>query len=127
MARSGSAVARTEAPVQTVATSAAVSPAELSALEQKVLERMRAELDARAPVTSGAVVPRAAADSRAEASDLVRRVNVLSNRQDELYGLLLDFASQTDGIRLKQSGLERDQRMLVSYMQGGTTGIPGGQ
>jgi hypothetical protein len=99
----------------------------LAALETKVMQRMRAELETRTTLTSGAVARRDASDSNAEAIDLARRVNVLSNRQEELYGLLLDFASQTDGMRMKQSGLERDQRMLVSYMQGGAAGPSGGQ
>jgi hypothetical protein len=126
MPRSTPAEAQVETPVQTPAT-AALSPTELAALETKVMERLRAEIETRATLTSGTVARRDASNSNAEASDLARRVNVLNNRQEELYGLLLDFASQTDGIRMKQSGLERDQRMLVSYMQGGTAGLSGGQ
>ena len=52
---------------------------------------------------------------------------MLTVRQDELYDRLLEFASETQGIRAKQTGLERDSRMLVSYVQGGTPGLPGGQ
>jgi hypothetical protein len=127
MPRSAPTVGQTPMGGPPAAIPAAFSPTELAALENKVMERMRAELETRATLTSSAVAPRDASDRNAEANDLARRVNVLNNRQEELYGLLLDFASQTDGIRLKQSGLERDQRMLVSYMQGGTAGLPGGQ
>jgi anti-sigma factor RsiW len=124
MPQAAPAVAERQAPVESP-VSAAVSRTDLAALEAKVIARMRLELETRA--TAAAAVPRNVANGSAEANDLARRVNVLSNRQEELYGLLLDFASQTDGIRIKQSGLERDQRMLVSYMQGGTAGISGGQ
>jgi hypothetical protein len=42
---------------------------------------------------------------------------------------LLGVANETVGIRNRQTGLARDNRMLVSYMQGqdGAVALPGGQ
>lgn len=127
MPRSAPAIAQAQ-PVAPAATPVpvSVSPSELAALEIRMMERMRAELDTRT-VQQSVAVTRNASEISPATNDLARRVNVLTNRQEELYGLLLDFASQTDGIRAKQSGLERDNRMLVSYLQGGTAGMSGGQ
>jgi hypothetical protein len=96
---------------------ASVTPAELVALENKVLARMRAELETRASQPSS-VEPRNISDSNTETIDLSRRVNVLTARQNDLYDRLLEFASETQGIRAKQTGLERTNGMLVSYVQG---------
>lgn len=125
MPRTAPAVAQAQTTVPTV--TAAVTPTDLAALENKVLAEMRAEFDTRARQGSGEAAPRNISEINPATTDLARRVNTLTNRQEELYDLLLTFANQTDGIRIKQSGLERDNRMLVSYLQGGTAGIPGGQ
>lgn len=123
--RTAPAVAEAQTPAPTAAT--AVTATELAALENKVLAQMRAELDTRARQMSGEAAPRNLADTNPASTDLARRVNMLTARQDELYDRLLEFASETQGIRAKQTGLERDSRMLVSYVQGGTPGLPGGQ
>jgi anti-sigma factor ChrR (cupin superfamily) len=125
MPRTAPTVAQAQTTVPTV--TAAVTPTDLAALENKVLAEMRAEFDTRARQGSGEAAPRNISEINPATTDLARRVNTLTNRQEELYDLLLTFANQTDGIRIKQSGLERDNRMLVSYLQGGTAGIPGGQ
>jgi hypothetical protein len=125
MPRTAPAVARAETPAPTATT--AVTATQLAALENKVLAQIRAELDTRARQTSGEAAPRNIADTNPASTDLARRVNMLTVRQDELYDRLLEFASETQGIRAKQTGLERDSRMLVSYVQGGTPGLPGGQ
>ncbi len=125
MPRTAPAVAQAETTAPTATT--AVTATELAALENKVLAQMRAELDTRARQMSGEAAPRNLADTNPASTDLARRVNMLTVRQDELYDRLLEFASETQGIRAKQTGLERDSRMLVSYVQGGTPGLPGGQ
>ena len=110
-----SAPAVTQASVTTPAATGtpAITPAELAAFENRMLTRMRAELDTHARVAD--VAPRNVSDNTAETSDLVRRVNMLSLRQNELYDHVLEFASETQGIKAKQSGLER---VFVSYALG---------
>ena len=124
MPRTAPAVARTEAATPTPAST--VTATELAALENKVLTQMRAELDTRARLVSGEVAPRNISETNPATADLARRVNMLTARQNELYDRLIEFASETQGIKAKQTGLERTNGMLVSYVQGGGS-IPGGQ
>src|SRR5690606_26380193 len=108
------------APVPVSAVTPLDQSVDVAAIEARLLERMRAELDARVRL---AAAERPAPDS----SDLARRVNVLSARQDELSELLLGLANETVGIRTKQSVLERDNRQLVSYMLHDGAAFPGGR
>src|SRR5262245_37622834 len=57
MPRSTPAVGQAQSPDQTPATTAALSPMELAAVENKVMERMRAELDTRVRQISGEATP----------------------------------------------------------------------
>lgn len=125
MPRTVPSVAQVQTTTTPVAT-AAVSPTDLAALENKVLAQMRAELDTRARQVSGDVAPRSVSETNPATTDLARRVNMLTARQNELYDRLIEFASETQGIKAKQTGLERTNGMLVSYVQGGAS-IPGGQ
>ena len=125
MPRTVPAVAQGQTTTTPVAT-AAVSPTDLAALENKVLAQMRAELDTRVRQVSGDVAPRNISETNPATTDLARRVNMLTARQNELYDRLIEFASETQGIKAKQTGLERTNGMLVSYVQGGAS-IPGGQ
>jgi hypothetical protein len=124
----GRAPAIVEASPAAVAPVAAAPapPVDLSELEARLVARMRAELDERVRVAASRPAESGAAGIAP--SELARRVNILSSRQDELYGMLLGVANETDGIRSKQTGLERDNRLLVTYMQGqGTDTIFGGR
>lgn len=114
------ATAPAAAPVPVSAVTPLDQSVDVAAIEARLLERMRAELDARVRL---AAAERPAPDS----SDLARRVNVLSARQDELSELLLGLANETVGIRTKQSVLERDNRQLVSYMLHDGAAFPGGR
>jgi hypothetical protein len=106
---------------------APVAPVDLSELEARLVARMRAELDERVQLAATRPAESVGAAGIAP-SELARRVNILSSRQDELYGMLLGVANETDGIRSKQTGLERDNRLLVTYMQGqGTDTVFGGR
>ena len=125
MPRTAPAVAQVQTTTNPVGT-AAVSPTDLAALENKVLAQMRAELDTRVRQVSGDVAPRNISETNLATTDLARRVNMLTARQNELYDRLIEFASETQGIKAKQTGLERTNGMLVSYVQGGAS-IPGGQ
>lgn len=126
MPRTAPAVAQAQTTSTPTAT-AAVTPTELAALESKVLSQMRAELDTRVRQMSGDVAPRNISSTDSETIDLARRVNMLTARQNELSDLVLDFARETQGIRAKQTGLERTNGVLVSYIQNGAATIPGGQ
>jgi hypothetical protein len=111
------------APVPVTAT----DPVDVAAIEARLLERMRAEIDERVRVAATRPAEATAAANIAP-TELARRVNVLSSRQDELFGMLLGVATQTDGIRSKQTGLEQHNQMLVNYMQGqGPNAIFGGR
>jgi len=125
MPRTAPAVAQVQTTSSPTAI-AAVTPTELAALENKVLAQMRAELETRARQVPGDPTPRNISETNPATTDLARRVNMLTARQDELYDRLIEFASETQGIKAKQTGLERTNGMLVSYVQGGS-GIPGGQ
>ena len=125
MPRTAPAVAQTQTTAPTA--TAAVTPTELAALENRVLAEMRAELDTRVRQVPGEARPRNISETNPATSDLARRVNMLTARQDELYDRLIEFASETQGIKAKQTGLERTNGMLVSYVQGGAASIPGGQ
>ena len=125
MPRTAPAVAQAETTASS--PTAAVTSTELAALEGKVLAQMRAELDSRARQASSDVAPRNVSDANLETTDLARRVNMLTARQNELSDLVLDFARETQGIRAKQTGLERTNGVLVSYIQGAAGSIPGGQ
>jgi hypothetical protein len=122
MPRSAPAVA--QAPAAAPAPAAAVvTPAQLTTLEDRVLAQMRAELDSHTRLVSTERAPRNGSESNAETADLARRVNVLTARQNDLYDRVLEFASETQDIRVKQTGLERRTGMLVSYM--GQAGVEG--
>jgi anti-sigma factor RsiW len=116
MPRSAPAVAELRETPARVATPASVTSDELAALETRVLAQMRAELDTRARASAGTAVAQNAGSS--SNADLARRVNILTARQNDLYDRLLEFASETQGIRTKQADLERGNRMLVSYALG---------
>jgi hypothetical protein len=99
----------------------AVTTGDLSSLEQRMIARMRAELDDRVRAVAVAGQPAGSGDVTATTNDLSRRVNLLTSRQDELYQVLMGVANYTDGIRSKQSGLEQSNRFLlsqISLMQG---------
>jgi hypothetical protein len=117
------------AQAQTAAAPAAtpaVTTTDMAALESRVLAQLRVELDARARQGAGEVALRNISETSPADSDLARRVNMLTARQNELYDRLIEFASETQGIKAKQTGLERTNGMLVSYVQGGVSN-PGGQ
>jgi hypothetical protein len=103
-------------PPAVPAVSEATAPVDVAAIEARLLERMRSELDTRLQVVSASTSREAS--SASATTDLTRRVNALTARQDELSRLLIGVANETIGIRTKQSGLEHDNRLLVSYMQG---------
>ncbi len=104
----------------------AVVPVDTSELEARLLARVRAELDQRVRVAANQ--PAAEMAPSVSSTELTRRVNMLSSRQDELYDLVLGVANETMGIRSKQTGLEQHNRLLVSYMQGqGADGALGGR
>ena len=116
MPRSAPAVSQAQpAPSTSVPASASVTPVELSALETKLLAQMRAELDTRVRESVRDVAPQNVSASDPADADLARRVNMLTARQNDLYDRLLEFASETQSIRVKQQGLERTSNMLVNY------------
>jgi hypothetical protein len=111
-------VAQAEPAVDVPVSTGAI---DVEAIEARLLEKMRTELESRVRLVSATPVAPAAPQPTAAApgvNDLARRVNTLTTRQDELYDLLLGVANETIDIRSKQTGLERDNRMLVSYLGG---------
>jgi hypothetical protein len=126
MPRSAPLVAQVpSSTVQPTTATADLTAAELAALGTKVMERLRSELDTRVRQVSLEAAPRNGSAASGDTADLARRVNMLSMRQNELYDRVLEFATETQGIMAKQSQFERNNRMLVSYVQGGAQGAGG--
>jgi hypothetical protein len=108
-----------------VTSSAGFSAAELSALEERMLEKVRAEMEERVRLARVEATQTNAARAEAATASLARRVNALSSRQDELSRFMLDVASETVAVRTKQSGLEHNNRMLSQYVM--QVSAPGGR
>lgn len=109
---------------QPAAAAPVVSPAELAAFEERMVARLRREFEDRARAVSAPSVQPAT-----DAADLARRVTMLTARQDEMFGLLYGVATQTDGIRRQQSGLEHRSNLLLASLveQGNAQASEGGR
>jgi hypothetical protein len=113
-------------PAQPVARVAEPGPAAigspdlaaLAAIEARVLELMRAELDDRVSMVSAGIAAPAAGRSDADMRELASRIDMLRSRQEEMSGILSYVATETIGIRSRQSDVERNNRLLASYIEG---------
>jgi anti-sigma factor RsiW len=101
-----------QAPQPAVAVPVAVSHAELAALEERMVARLRQEFEDRVRTVSAASV-----QPTTDAAELARRVTMLTARQDEMFNVLYGVATQTEGIRRQQTGLEHRSNLLVSLMR----------
>jgi anti-sigma factor RsiW len=118
------AVAPAAAPISVPAR---LSDDELSAIEERMLTKLRLEMASRTAARTALAAQPDLARVTEVTNDLARQVRVLSSRQDEFSRTLIGVANETMGIRSVQTGLQQENRMFVNLLQSGPAGFGGGR
>jgi Putative zinc-finger len=117
------AVGEDRAPdrVAPVASPVRLDAADMAQLEQRMLAKLRHEMNQGAEMVATHATQPDVSRVAARTDDLARQIDIMSSRQDEFARTLLGVYNETQGIRTRQAGLQQDSEMLATYVRGTTS------